>query len=66
MDGFNDGCKLGCEDGIAVGQSDTEGCSLGWLLGLEEIEGFSDGIEDGSPDVLGNSLGPMLGSILGN
>ena len=54
--GSLDGCELGWEDGIDVGQSETdgfcvgyplgisEGCTLGWLLGL--AEGSSDGRED--------------------
>ena len=38
-EGLIDGYALGWDDGIDVGQTDTEGCLDGWLLGAVLING---------------------------
>lgn len=48
-------------EGPFVGSSDTEGCSLGMPLGIEEILGDSLPVIDGFDDTEGSTLGTPLG-----
>ena len=54
IEGSPEGIVLGCEDGCAVGQSDTDGFMDGWLLGDALMEGDSEGVDDGKADADGD------------
>lgn len=55
------GFFVGDAEGPFVGSSDTEGCSLGMPLGIEEILGDSLPVIDGFDDTEGSTLGTPLG-----
>ena len=61
-EGLVDGILLGLVDGCDVGQSEDDGCSEGWLLGAELVDGDPEGIEEGQSVTDGASLGPRLGA----
>ena len=58
-----DGCALGTDDGIGVGQFETEGFFEGWRLGWLEwsllgwLLGLVDGTEEGWDDAVGCNEG---------
>ena len=52
-----DGDSLGCD----AGQSETEGCSEGWLIGAVLIDGKLEGIDDGQSVLDSASLGIEFG-----
>ena len=62
--GTLDGAMVGLfesQDGVDVGQSETDGCSLGWVLGAALIDDDSDDNNVGKPVLDCASLGIELG-----
>ena len=53
MEGFIDGCDVGSDDGLDVGQSDTDGFNDGLVLGAELVDGDCEGVKVGRLDTDG-------------